>query len=263
MCSYCGGKQGIGKEIAQVITEYVTNETEKKQMAYWEPFVGMCGVMKHVSSTIFQPRYGSDVHGELIQMWQKLQLGWKPPKNITETIYKRIKENKQADPALRAFVGHGYGFGGQYFGSFKPRFSDYDRERCGIRAYNGVMKTLPYIQSVQFHTCSYDESTLPYDYPDHSLLIYCDPPYQRTIRQAIGNTKVKFDNDAFWEWVRNVSKHQFVIVSENTAPNDFISIWSKDRHLRFNNHRSNKSSIRADGTQVQKYISEQLFVYKQ
>ena len=36
-----------------------------------------------------------------------------------------------------------------------------------------------------------------------------------------------FDHEAFWEYVRELSKRCTVLVSEETAPNDFACVWSK------------------------------------
>jgi len=54
-------------------------------------------------------------------------------------------------------------------------------------------------------------------------VIYLDPPYE-------GTTKYKnndFDYDVFWDWVRDLSKDNYVFISEYNAPPDFECIWSK------------------------------------
>ena len=37
-----------------------------------------------------------------------------------------------------------------------------------------------------------------------------------------------FDNAEFWEQVRKWSKNNIVVVSEITAPDDFVEIWNYD-----------------------------------
>lgn len=54
-------------------------------------------------------------------------------------------------------------------------------------------------------------------------VVYCDPPYRGTDNSY----EMKFDSDAFWEWVR--TRDYPVYVSEYKAPDDFVSIWSKKR----------------------------------
>lgn len=237
MTVYAGGKQAIGKEIASVINDMNPRGTKP----YWEPFVGMCGVMQHISA---KQRAGSDIHHEVIEMWRALQEGWNPPTTCTEKQYLALKGNKKANPALRAFWGHGMSYGGTYFGAFRPKFSEYDKGAAG-RAWRGVMKVLPKVQDVDFFTAPYDEVDIP---KNVSGIIYCDPPYANT--QKVGNRSTEaFDSKKFWDWVRRQSKYHTVIVSEQTAPKDFVSIWEKDRHLKLSNNAAR-----------QNYLTERLFV---
>ena len=53
-------------------------------------------------------------------------------------------------------------------------------------------------------------------------LIYCDPPYQGTTKYKDG-----FDYVEFWNWIRQISKNNFVFISEYNAPIDFECIWQK------------------------------------
>ena len=54
-------------------------------------------------------------------------------------------------------------------------------------------------------------------------VVYCDVPYKGT--QHLYQTR--FDTDAFWEWVK--TRDYPVYVSEYKAPDDFVSIWEKNR----------------------------------
>ena len=56
-------------------------------------------------------------------------------------------------------------------------------------------------------------------------LIYCDPPYKDT--KQYGTSK-GFNHDEFWQWVRDMSKNNIVVVSEQQAPEDFKCIWSQE-----------------------------------
>ena len=61
-------------------------------------------------------------------------------------------------------------------------------------------------------------------------VVYCDPPYAGT-----GGYGREFDHDAFWQWCR--TRDFPVYVSEYRAPEDFISIWCKEKRRLFN-HRA-------------------------
>ena len=68
-----------------------------------------------------------------------------------------------------------------------------------------------------------------YVYQDGDV-VYCDPPYVGT--SGYGR---EFDHEAFWQWCR--TRDFPVYVSEYWAPEDFISIWCKEKRRLFN-HRA-------------------------
>lgn len=68
-----------------------------------------------------------------------------------------------------------------------------------------------------------------YVYHDDDV-VYCDPPYAGT--NGYGR---EFDHEDFWQWCR--TRDFPVYVSEYRAPEDFISIWSKEKRRLFN-HRA-------------------------
>lgn len=53
-------------------------------------------------------------------------------------------------------------------------------------------------------------------------VIYCDIPYQNTT-----GYQEEFDHKAFWEWAERLSENNIVLVSEQTAPENWKSIWSQ------------------------------------
>jgi len=218
MCSYVGGKSRIGKEIVDFIIDYC--EKHNKTIAkYWEPFVGMCGTMRHMHA---DKKVGSDIHGELIEMWQALQNGWIPPKHVSKKEFMEMKSDKKSPGYLRAFVGHGYSYSGLYFAVYKKASGrDFGKE-----AYNGIMKVVPAIQDVKFVHESYNNAKMS---KIRGWIIYCDPPYVNTAPKIGRNYVSKFDHEKFWNWVRAMSKHNTVFVSELEAPKDFKVIWQKSR----------------------------------
>ena len=81
-----------------------------------------------------------------------------------------------------------------------------------------------------------------YAYRDGDV-VYCDPPYKNTMGYGI-----RFNSDAFWEWARTRSFP--VYVSEYQAPEDFVSIWNKEKRVLLD-----RESLAAPRT-------EHLFVHK-
>lgn len=65
---------------------------------------------------------------------------------------------------------------------------------------------------------------LTYPFISNSV-IYIDSPYKNTKKYDINKN---FNYEKFWQRVRKLSLNNFVFVSEQEAPSDFISIWSKN-----------------------------------
>jgi site-specific DNA-adenine methylase len=221
---YQGGKKRLGKEIAHVLHNYEMTRYGQLSTSYWEPFVGMNGVMKHIISPTGRKRYGSDNNLDVIKLWQACQQGWLPNNelinNIDEEQYNQWK-NSTSSSAERAFVGCAYGFGGSYFSSFAPKYDKTNRD-YGKGAMKSLAAIVPFVQDVLYNHFSYDEIKIPQTEP--RMMIYCDPPYATS--KVMNKNFNTFNHDMFWQWVRDNSKYHCIIVSETTAPADFQIIWS-------------------------------------
>lgn len=115
MTNYLGGKARLGKYIAEFITEH--DPKHPGQSCYWEPFVGMCGSMRHMSH--YCTRIGTDLHGDVIAMWKAVQGGkWKIPDKIGIRRFNELKNNPGKDKAEHGFAGHAITFNGRYFGTY-------------------------------------------------------------------------------------------------------------------------------------------------
>lgn len=67
-------------------------------------------------------------------------------------------------------------------------------------------------------------------------IIYCDIPYEDTTGY---NGTGTFNNEEFWEYARFLSKEHIVFISEQKAPNDFVSIWQKSLRRQLDNNNQN------------------------
>ena len=213
---YMGGKHRHGKRLAQVINEYTEGGKP-----YYEPFCGALGVAVHVEAG---NKHLSDGHPELIALWQALQNGWTPPETVSREEYNEIKDDKNAPPELRAFVGFGCSFGGKYFGCYAKGF-------CGERARNYAqesahlaLKKIAKLKNANFYHSDYKRVK-----PENSV-IYCDPPYINTT----GYKGVKFDHGGFYDWCEERAKSNIILVSEYTMPNPFREVLSFERNMNIN-----------------------------
>ena len=58
-----------------------------------------------------------------------------------------------------------------------------------------------------------------------NCLFYCDPPYANTKQY---NNRIYFNSNEFFDFARKLSQHNIVLISEQSAPNDFECIWKQD-----------------------------------
>lgn len=216
MTAYQGGKKRIGKKIHQVISliDKDLNNQEKKN--YFEPFIGMGGVMRHFGKENNRKLFACDANKDLILLWKALQKGtWKPPKKCSRKKYEQFKKNKEHS-ADRAFIGITCSWGCMFFRNYRLHYNkdkDYMAE-----GYRGLLDIKPDIQNVKFYNaCAYNH------WDPQDMLIYCDPPYKGNNLGSYFFTQ--FDSDIFWEEMREWSKNNTVIISESSAPKDFKQIW--------------------------------------
>lgn len=196
---YLGGKSRLGKTLAEVIQGYDPRH-------YHEPFCGMFSVGKHVQCA---RRTACDIHPDLILFLKAVRDGWEPPTSVSEADYKRLQTAPPS--ALRGFVGFGCSFYGRFFEGFAR---DARGTNYAAVAKRSLSELVPFIKGVEF-TCA------PYsDYTGDADVIYCDPPYRGTTSYSHS-----FNHDMFWDWVRAQSR--VVLVSEYTAPKDFVAVWQR------------------------------------
>ena len=67
---YLGGKHGIGKLIAEYITQVCPYNTVD---GYLEPFCGSLGVFKNMTDKQYKKYIASDMQPDLIELWKKIQ----------------------------------------------------------------------------------------------------------------------------------------------------------------------------------------------
>ena len=238
---YLGGKKKLGKEIASVLSHY---GDPNKVDGYIEPFCGSLGVMVHMVDKGYKTCKAYDSCKDLILLWKALKADkFKFPKSVSERTWLRYKNDKKPS-AMRAFIGFGCSFGGIWFSGYAQKYyKNYEnRTPALIESIQSTKNLIPFIKKINIIGCK--------DYKQHRLknhLIYCDPPYSNTVGYKAVNT---FNNDEFWNKVREWSKNNIVIVSEYTAPKDFKCIWTKKRKIGMSRYLSRKS------------VKDNLYMYK-
>ena len=206
---YMGGKSRISKQIAEVL-----NSAIDKNTPFVSLFCGSCAIESKVQADV---KILNDKHPYLIAMWQALQNGWMPPDVVTKEEYYRVKANMDENPALTGFVGFGCSFGGHWWGGLASNKKGYNY--CAI-SKRSLLKDLAGVQAATFTCLDYHDVEIPDD-----AIVYCDPPYANTTGYTVG----QFDTNEFWDYMRQLSKRCDVYISEESAPDDFECIWSKEK----------------------------------
>lgn len=208
---YFGGKQRISKPLSKFL-----NEQLKEGQPFVDLFCGSCNVMINIEGD--RLKIANDKHRYLIAMWRELQNGWLPPKNLTQEEYQYIKENKDEKPYLTGFVGFGCSFAGKWFGGYarNSRGDNY----C-LNVHNSTLKKLERLDGVMFYNESYSQVDIP-----KGSLVYCDIPYKNATPYCKNEVGI-FNHDEFYKWVREISSHYEIYISEykQNVPEDFEIVW--------------------------------------
>jgi hypothetical protein len=232
MTAYHGGKQRIGKKIANKIYKesiLLSEEDDFKIKGYCEPFAGMLGVYQHIPELFKQEGYNlkykaGDINKSVIMMWKSAQRGWKPPVKSSEKQYNQLKHSK--DSAIRGYIGHQYSFGGKFFDGYAPK---YGKTIDSTRASNKVVNISKTLKNIIFTHALYTQFSKLKGY-----IIYCDPPYFNTVNRyydGVNNKKQNFEHTQFWNWCRYMAKDNIIFVSSYNAPKDFSVIFSSTHKL--------------------------------
>lgn len=240
---YVGSKNRIAKDLIPIIQSYITEDTK----GYLEPFVGGANMIDKIKC---DKRIGCDIHEELIELLKYAQNNYNElPKTISEEEYIKVRDNKKDYPKWYVgLVGFCCGFGAKYFGGYARAFkNDGVTPRDMVKeAINNLKKQAPNLKNIDFINCSFLD--LPKD-KIKGYVIYCDIPYRGTTKYATKN----FPYEEFYEWVKEMSINNTVLISEYNMPDEFECIWEKEHKTLID---SNKSSGDKDNVRI-----ERLYTY--
>ena len=190
-------------------------------MPYFEPFVGMGGVLQHVAINQSRDILACDLEKCIPEFWNEIKKGWKPSP-ITKEEYISIKKENKED-AEYAFAAFGCSFRGSKWTYFYNDCMNRAIKRITKKDYVNVMKDVTFLDHKSY--IEHDPS---------GMLIYCDPPYLNSAFDKRRTNLINFDHNLFWDTMRSWSLKNTVIVSERNSPNDFKSIFSLNRPNGFN-----------------------------
>lgn len=212
---YVGGKSLI----AGHIVNQILSDTYRRQHII-EPFMGGGAVTRELAPK-FSRMTASDIHGDLVAMWQALQHGWDPPNVISKELFVALR--KAPSPScMRGFAG----FACAMFGDF---FSGYAADGKGTNyaqaAGWALRRDVARMENVQFLCRSYRDVRA-----DDGDVVYCDPPYAGVSGYRGVDGGAAFDSTDFWHTAEGWAEQgAHVYVSEYRAPAGWEAIWIRRR----------------------------------
>ena len=225
---YMGSKKRLSKELVPIIQNYITENT----VGYIEPFVGGANIIDKIKC---DNRYGFDIHKQLIELFIKLQNDIDGiPNEIPYEEYMEVKNNKENyEDWYLGLVGFLGSFGAKYFGGYARHNKDDFTEQIQRGSIKNLKKQYDDLKDVKFECKDFREIKDIKGY-----VIYCDPPYKGATKYS---TK-EFPYDEFYNWCREMSKDNVVLISEYNMPEDFKCIWQKDNKINFDSNRTTANS---------------------
>ena len=211
-----GSKARIAKHILPLMLK-----NRQPYQYYIEPMCGGCNLIDKVDGN----RIANDINPYLIAMFRSLQVGWVPPTPIGRAYYNEVRRsynNKE-----RLYPDNEIGYVG-FIASYNGRFFDggYSGQvitkNGSLRDYiaesrENIMKQIPLLKDVVFSCCDYKDMII-----SERSIIYYDPPYN-----GVKKYSYSINHSEFWEHCRKqVSEGHRVFISEYSAPEDFVCIWS-------------------------------------
>ena len=242
-----GSKSRIAKYIVPIIQKYID---DNNITTYIEPFVGGANIIDKIKC---QRKIGSDKNKYLIALLRRVQEN-KPlleevPKELYDIARNSFNKGDTTEFQDRELGNIGFlaSYNGRWFDGGYAK-TGYEKTKNGQRlrnyyqeAKNNILEQAPRIKNVEFGWCDYRV------YKSVSnCVIYVDPPYNGTKQYA---NAAKFDYKEFWQMMRDLSKNNIVLISEQNAPDDFLCIWEQEVS------RSIKATDKSKAT-------EKLFKYK-
>ena len=237
---YMGSKSRIAKHIVPIIQTYINIYRVEN---YCEPFVGGANIIDKVKA---KHKYGYDNQKYLIALYNNLNRLNELPKTVTKEHYSDARDSfnngdKRYEDWYIGAIGFLSSCNGRFFdGGYAGLVSDgagnnrsyYDEARRNLESQVNSLRGIEFIHQ-SYTNIRKDIS---------GWLFYCDPPYKDTKQY---NSSKNFNHDEFWEWVRDMSKNNIVIVSECQAPDDFDIMWEKDvtRSMAITNRDTSKEKL--------------------
>ena len=219
---YMGSKAKYAKYIVPILQQVIDNNEVD---TYIECFVGGANIIDKIKC---ENKYGYDRSDTLIALLSLAAENFdKVLKDGTRELWdmgkEYVKNNVKPEDMTLADIGAMEFFASYCNGGFPRGYAKNTSTRNYYKeAYSNMEKQAPNLKDITFKCQNYWELE-----DVENAVIYLDPPYQNTKSYGYAN-QPKMDYEHFWNWVRDLSKKNYVFISEQSAPEDFEIVWEQE-----------------------------------
>lgn len=217
-----GSKIKYANSICPILQKIIR---EKGIDTYIECFVGGANIIDKIKC---KNKFGYDRSDTLIALLQQAVLDWDGVlKEGTRELWEKgkmyIKDGiKPTDMSLSDIGAMEY-FASFSNGGFSYGYAKNTQTRNYFKdGYLSLKRQIPLLRDITFKCQNYWELE-----PVEGALIYLDPPHKNAKHKNYAR-QIPIDYEHFWQWARELSKKNYVIISEQVAPDDFEIIWRKE-----------------------------------
>lgn len=240
---YMGSKSKYANQIVPILQKAID---DNNVTTYIECFCGGCNIIDKIKC---ENKYAFDRSDTLIALLDLASKNFDAiPEDGNREMWDKgkayVKDGIIPEDMTLAEIGAIEFFSSYCNGGFPRGYAKNTETRNYYKeAYNNLKAQAPNLKDIKFKCQNYWELE---DY--ENAVIYLDPPYQGTKIYGYAN-QPKMNYDDFWNWVRKISKKNYVFISEQSAPEDFEVIWEQEA-VRTMNKENNFKAV------------EKLFKYK-
>lgn len=219
---YMGSKNRYAPYIIPILQKTID---EHNVDTYIECFVGGANIIDKVQC---KNRYGYDRSDTLIALLTQMSENFDGVlKDGNRELWDKgkgyVKDGIMPDDMSLAEIGAMEFFASYCNGGFPRGYAKNTATRNYFKeAYRNAEAQAPNLKGIKFGCQNYWELAAL-----ANAVIYLDPPYAGTKIYGYAN-QPKMDYEHFWQWVRDISKDNYVFTSEQTAPDDFEVVWEQE-----------------------------------
>ena len=219
---YMGSKSKYAQYIVPILQKVINDRGVR---LYIEPFVGGANVIDKVKC---ERRIGYDRSDTLIALLCQARDDFSKVladgnRELWDKGKGYIKDGVMPEDMTLAEIGAMEFFASFSNGGFPRGYAKNTTGRNYFKEARANMeKQAPNLKGIEFYQSNYYNLS-----GFKGAVIYCDPPYANTKHYGYANQE-KMDYTRFWNWAREMSKENYVFVSEQVAPDDFEIIWEME-----------------------------------